>query len=113
MNRLEYGLSIEAKACEWFLTNFSARLLKSNYRIKSGEVDLIFEQGTELVFVEVRARRAGWVSGFESVTFPKQRRLKTAINHFLARYKGSASEVRIDILDWNGRVWQHYPHQQF
>jgi Holliday junction resolvase-like predicted endonuclease len=118
---LEFGLAVERRAEEWFLKRFGGRLFARNYRIRGGEIDLVFEcpcsKGSEseleleLVFVEVRARLPGnWVNGFESVGGPKQRRLSRAIRHFLANYRGDARSLRIDILDWNGAEFRHYPN---
>jgi putative endonuclease len=113
-----YGNEIEARAEAWFLKRYGkgARLLCRNYFFKGGELDLVFElseirEGAvapQLVLVEVRARSAqGWVDGLESVTFPKQRRLQSAIEHFLARYRGLAGSCRLDILAWDGASFRH------
>ncbi len=81
-----------------------SRLVARNFRCQGGEVDLIFEEpceatGLELVFVEVRARtEGGWVDALETVTFPKQMRLVRAIRLFLAKYRGHAKQLRVDII---------------
>jgi putative endonuclease len=94
--------------------------LKRNYRIRGGEIDLIFEESfevgnQELVFVEVRARcgQEQWVSGVESVDWRKQRKLKRTINHFLMHYSGVAQSMRVDILAWDGRDWEHIKNVWF
>lgn len=112
LSSTEIGRRIEGWAREWFLRNEGGRLLESNFRCKSGEVDLIFEVegsgGIELVFVEVRGRaEPGWVGPIESVTFPKQLRLSRAIRQYLARYRGPAMCVRLDLLGWDGSHWTH------
>ncbi len=114
MEKLQYGLEMEARGAEWLGIHYpSLCLLEKNYRWKGGELDLIYEDRSEarpqeLVFVEVRARKPGAiVDGVVSITLPKQRRLARTIRHFLARYEGSAKSVRLDILAWDGLNWTH------
>jgi len=113
-DRLRYGLDMEVQGAHWLERRYpSLHLLAKNYRWKGGELDLVFEDRSEqspaeLVFVEVRARKPGaLVDGVLSVTLPKQRRLSRTIEHFLARYQGSAKSVRLDILAWDGLNWTH------
>lgn len=111
---LDYGKETEDLALEWFLKKFPARLIARNYRCKMGELDLVFEQDLELIFVEVRARQVGaWVSGIESVGPKKLQRLRKAINHFLIFYRGRAKQIRVDILAWDGETWTHLPNIWF
>jgi putative endonuclease len=105
----EIGSEIEGWALEWFRNTQGGRLLERNFRVRSGEIDLIFEQGEELVFVEVRGRPSSgnWVDGLESLTFPKLLRLSRAIRQYLAAYRGPARSARLDLLAWDGRSWRH------
>ena len=114
----EWGRAIEKKA-EEYLVQKGLVLLHRNYRVRMGEIDLIFEEmrgGSdgvpclrELVFVEVRARHKGtaWVDAVESVDWKKQRRLKRTISFFLSRYHGKAKSLRFDIMAWDGEAWTH------
>lgn len=110
--RHQLGKEAEQAALEWFLVHQKSRLLARNYRCKWGEIDLIFEEqlslalGSELVFVEVRARSPrGWVDGPQSVVRKKQLRLKRTASHFLVKYHGLAKSVRFDLLYWDGTSW--------
>ncbi|OFZ79239.1 MAG: hypothetical protein A2583_01125 [Bdellovibrionales bacterium RIFOXYD1_FULL_53_11] len=111
--RQELGRRIEDAALELLLSSGNYKLLRRNYRCKTGEIDLICEEvrgdaALELVFIEVRARTAGgWVDGVESVGPVKQSRLRRAAQRFLMTYRGHALEVRFDVLAWDGRVWTH------
>jgi putative endonuclease len=118
MNKLHFGWEVERRAEGWLLARSGpgTRVAARNFRCKSGEIDLVLEVplsgaggGTELVFVEVRARTAAssWVDGIGSVSFPKQRRLAKAIRIYLAGYRGPARRVRLDLLAWDGREWTH------
>lgn len=58
-----------------FLQEKAYRLLDANYRCRWGEVDIVAQEGDELVFVEVRTRRgAEYGTPEESVTAAKARR---------------------------------------
>ena len=59
-----------------FLQEKGYRLLDANYRCRWGEVDIVAQEGDELVFVEVRTRRgAEYGTSEESVAAAKSRRL--------------------------------------
>jgi putative endonuclease len=78
------------------------RHLESNYRCRSGEIDLIMRDGDCLVFVEVRYRKdSRFGSACESVTYNKQRKLLASANHYLQRAGGS-SPCRFDVVGISG-----------
>ncbi len=78
------GDSGEALAAA-FLERRGLRILSRNYRCRFGEIDLVAESGSTLVFVEVRARRSDAFGGpAESITPAKRRRLVAAARHYLA-----------------------------
>ena len=55
-----------------FLQEKGYRLLDANYRCRWGEVDIVAQEGDELVFVEVRTRRGTqYGTPEESVTAAK------------------------------------------
>ena len=59
-----------------FLQEKGYRLLDAYYRCRWGEVDIVAQEGDELVFVEVRTRLwAEYGTPEESVTAAKARRL--------------------------------------
>lgn len=112
----EIGKMAEAEAWVYLSARRDLHLLERNYRWKGGEIDLIAEEHfpggrlPELVFVEVRARRAGsWVGGVESVDWKKRVRIRRTMEHYLARYDGIADSVRFDVMAWDGWAWFHLP----
>ncbi len=109
--RQELGASSERSAEAWFLSRMGGRLVARNFRFRLGEIDLIFEVERVLVFVEVRARLNPVQSGLESVDWKKQRKLARAIRWYLASYRGRAREIRVDVLQWDGSSWTHFPNQ--
>ena len=62
-------------------------LLERNFLCKSGEIDLIMQEGPVLVFVEVRRRASARFGGaVHSVTPAKQQRLFRAAQYYLLRH---------------------------
>ena len=84
------------------------RLIGTNVRTAAGEIDVIAEDGADLVFVEVRTRRAAPGLAAESLAPSKLRRMwQCAMEH--CETNGIDPErVRIDAvtvdLDASGRV---------
>jgi putative endonuclease len=71
--------------------------LARNWRCRHGEIDLVAEEGTTLVFAEVRYRRDERYGGAaESVTTAKQARLVAAARFYLMRRPDT--ECRFDVL---------------
>ena len=59
----------------------------SNYRARMGEIDLIMQDGSHLVFVEVRARvDAKYGGALESVTSAKQRKIMKVAAYYPCRF---------------------------
>jgi len=107
------GTQIEDEALTWYLTTYPSQFVTRNYFSRSGEIDLIVEDQIgakrELVFVEVKYRKEGsMVQAYESLSTEKKRRLWRAIQHYLARYRGSATSMRVDFLAKDGINWTHF-----
>jgi putative endonuclease len=63
-----------------------------------GEVDVIAQQGSTLVFCEVKSRRRSLAdNAFAAVTYPKQRQIRRLAALYLADREGNA-EVRFDVI---------------
>ena len=58
MNTHQAGQKGEAWAAA-YLRRRGYRVLARNYRVPSGEIDLILQRGNLLVFAEVKSRRGG------------------------------------------------------
>ena len=78
------------------------RLVESNFRCKSGEIDLILRDGEALVFVEVRHRMNRAHGGAAaSVTPVKIRRLVRAAETYLLRFP-RVPPCRFDVIAIDG-----------
>jgi putative endonuclease len=75
------------------------RILERNFRCRHGEIDLIAEDGQDLVFVEVKTRR-GNIFGRpeEAVTFHKQRKLVEVATYYLDLHACADRPWRIDVV---------------
>jgi putative endonuclease len=84
-------------------------IVARGWRCRYGELDLITRDGAELVFVEVRTRRASdFGSAEESVGAIKQARLVRLAYEYLAETSATEQPWRIDVLavtiDATGKV---------
>lgn len=69
-----------------------------NWRYLHKEVDIIAQQGGDIVFVEVRTRSSGsWLRAMETVDRRKQQHLIDAASQYM-RYHGLDYRVRYDII---------------
>ncbi len=84
---------------EAFLSAQRYRILARNYRCRVGEIDLVAVDDDEIVFVEVRSRRAaGCGTPLESVDGRKQRQVVRVAQHFLAARGWVDRNARFDVI---------------
>ena len=74
-------------------------MVDRNWRCSEGELDVVVERGSTVVFCEVKARRNdAFGSPFEAVTPAKQRRLRRLAARWLhARPAARPRDVRFDV----------------
>lgn len=103
MNKRVVGKINEEKAAE-YLEKQGMQIIARNYRIRSGEIDLIARDGPYLVFVEVKYRandRSG--TPFEAVDARKQKSIIRTARHFLMKYGyGDDMPCRFDVAGIQG-----------
>ncbi len=58
MNNRRLGEEKERFVCEW-LEGQGYRILERNFRCRTGEIDIVAQEGGYLVFIEVKYRAAG------------------------------------------------------
>jgi len=99
------GVEAEALAAE-YLQRQGLTLKERNYTCRLGEIDLILQDGTTIVFVEVRQRsRSAFGGAAESITAHKRKKLIATARHYLARQRHLPA-CRFDavLLDGNGQI---------
>lgn len=95
------GSQAEEDALQFLLRN-GLNLLERNYRCRFGEIDLIMQDGDELVFVEIRKRKNMDFGGAaQSVSYAKQSRLIKTAKHFLMKYRHPPA-CRFDVIAMEG-----------
>ena len=98
LKRLEFGKKGE-KAAESYLKKQGYRILKKNYRTPVGEIDIIAEHKSVLVFIEVKSRTsAAFEHPFMAVTPRKQKKIAQTANYFLAKNTAGDREIRFDVV---------------
>lgn len=99
VNKRELGLAGEREA-ERYLISLGYRLLASNWRCRSGEIDLIMCDADVLVFVEVRTRTSDHRFGtaVESVQARKQQQVRTIAQYYLLRQRAGDIPIRFDVV---------------
>lgn len=96
--RQQLGRAGEERAAD-FLRRAGYRILAANYRTRRGELDLVAEEGGELVFVEVKTRTSlAFGSPAEAVDRRKQQQIGRAAQEYLLREGASERVVRFDVV---------------
>jgi putative endonuclease len=91
------GAQAETLACDYLQAN-GLRLLTKNYRLRSGEIDLIMQDGSIIVFVEVRYRKNKRYGGaLASINTQKQKRIIQTASHYL-QYHAPLAQARFDVI---------------
>lgn len=107
----ETGIQGEEIA-ENYLRSLGFRLIESRHREKTGEIDLIMEDGTTVVFVEVKARFSMQANGegLRAVTPAKQRRIARTAMLYLMKQGWLRRDIRFDVVEINQHGIVHVPN---
>ena len=107
MNRRETGTQYEERAAEYLIAQ-NYQILERNYRIRSGEIDIIARDGTVLVFIEVKYRK-NEESGnpLEAVDIRKQRKIIKVARYYLYQKKYGDVPCRFDVIGICGSHIEH------
>ena len=105
------------EAAEKFLQNKGYEILARNYRLKTGEIDLILKHGTYIIFVEVKFRKS-MTYGLprEAVGYTKQKRIINTALHYLTRNKLTENDIRFDVvevLEQHGKLYVSHIEDAF
>ena len=95
MNSGQWG---EKRACT-YLKWHGYGIAETNFRCRQGEIDIIAENGSFLVFAEVKLRKnADFAEAKEFVHPAKQRRLIAAANIWLS-HNETGKQPRFDVIE--------------
>jgi putative endonuclease len=94
--------------CLWHLRLRGWRILARDWRVPSGEIDIVARRGRILAAIEVKAR-GSYAAGAEAVSPRQRRRVARALEHFLAQRPELARlTLRFDVMVLTpGRLPRH------
>jgi putative endonuclease len=96
MENKELGIYGENVVC-YYLEKKGYKIIKRNFFIKGGEIDIIAEKDGVIAFVEVKTRSAGsMVGGIEAVTKQKRKLIINAAKNYGYKFP-HALQPRFDI----------------
>lgn len=98
LTRKEVGARGEKLALD-FLRGLGYKILRTNFRCRGGEIDIVAQQSDCLVFVEVRTKKSpDFGTPEESVTFSKREKLISVANAYLQTCDNAPPSWRIDVV---------------
>ncbi|SDF10370.1 YraN family protein [Marvinbryantia formatexigens] len=108
MNKRAIGSEYEKRAAA-YLEQCGMCILEYNYRIRSGEIDLIARDGRYLVFVEVKYRANSHLgTPLEAVDARKQKTIVRTAQCYLLQHGYSAeTPCRFDVIGIDGEQITH------
>lgn len=90
------GVEAEKIAMD-YLRKKGLKLVTRNFATKFGEIDLIMEDRTTLVFIEVRSRSGSFMSALETIDLYKQRKIVFTALRYLQCYP-TPKACRFDVI---------------
>ncbi len=83
-------------------------IVKTNYKTKLGEIDIIALQKNVIVFVEVKKRETlAFGRPCEAVDFRKQQKIRNCAQLYLMQTNKTENDVRFDVIEIVGSEITH------
>ncbi|MCD6527428.1 MAG: YraN family protein [Desulfuromonas sp.] len=96
--RLSLGRWGEEQAVN-YLKRRLYRIVATNYRRPTGEIDIIARRGKTLAFIEVKTRRSRqFGAAQEAVTPRKQRQIIRTAQYYVIEHCGERDQMRFDVI---------------
>lgn len=104
VNKRARGARWEDKAAEYLETK-GHRILCRNYRCRSGEIDIIAMDESEVVFTEVKYRSdSSYGTAAEAVGIQKQRTIRRVAEYYLVTtFHRDDIQCRFDVIGFDGK----------
>jgi len=97
-SRIKLGVQGEDLAVS-YLKKKGIKVRVRNYRQKTGEIDIIAQDGQWLVFIEVKTRKSlRFGQPYESVTLKKQAQISRVALDYITRNKIHDQPIRFDVI---------------
>ncbi|GAS81000.1 MULTISPECIES: YraN family protein [Paenibacillus] len=99
LTRQQKGRLGEEAACHWLREN-DYRIIRQNWRCRSGEIDIIASSEGLIVFVEVRSRSGAAQYGTpqESVDMRKMQQVRSTASVYLQMTGEIDHQIRFDVI---------------
>jgi len=98
------GQEAEESAAQWLQHTKKWKLVETNWKLPSVEIDVIMKYKKSLHFIEVKYRSSLYSGdGFSAVTIGKFNRLKRGAQLYLAEYPWKGT-VQIDVVAVTGQL---------
>jgi len=99
----DLGRACENAACD-YLASKGYKIRGHNYTVKGGEIDIIAEKDSFLIFAEVKAKTAGYdIRAYgrpsDAVNFEKIKHIKFAASDYLRKKRPSGLIPRMDVIE--------------
>jgi len=96
--RQQLGKDSEQLAVE-YLQKEGYEILQRNYRIRSGEIDVVAKEKNTLVFIEVKSRSTTrYGHAIQSLTRQQQKRLSKTALTYMHQHKLKDQSARFDVV---------------
>ncbi len=96
--KIELGARGEALAVK-YLKRTGYRIIEQNFRVRTGEIDIIAEQDGTLVFIEVKTRTdTRFGLPFESITASKKIHLSKVALEYMSKHDCHDRPARFDVI---------------
>lgn len=98
-DNIEKGLKGENIACEYIIDR-GYQILERNFRLKTGEIDIIAKKGDLLVIIEVKTRsNINYGYPYESVNRKKQIKIINTALYYVKLYGLKNTQLRFDVIE--------------
>ncbi|MCL2198639.1 MAG: YraN family protein [Defluviitaleaceae bacterium] len=107
INKHEAGQQGQTQAENHLLAK-GCKILAKNYRVRTGEIDLIVRDGSYIVFVEVKYRATTTHgSPAEAVGIKKQQKIIRTAMFYITQNKLDNQDFRFDVVEVLGTTVNH------
>lgn len=82
-----------------FLKGQKFSIITRNYRQNNGEIDIVAEDGDDLIFIEVKTRSSiKFGTPAEAVNFTKQQQIIRVAQEYISRHNLFHKNIRFDVI---------------
>lgn len=100
----------EDVACNYLIKN-KYKIIQRNFRCKTGEIDIIAKDDSELIFIEVKTRtNRKYGEPLEAINIRKKRHIYKTANYYLYINNIEDNFIRFDVIEVYIKEKRFYIH---